>query len=222
MSNHIAPAAKIKRVRFAPLAIATGVAAAVLLSVSMSGTLSGFVASITNDTNTAASGSLVMQESQAGANGAPTVTCLSTSAATGVDSNAATCSTINKFGGSTTMVPGQTVTSVVSIKNVGTSKASTFTLTPGAACTQTKNGTVNGSATDFCSKLNVVITAAGTSAPVFSGTAATLAGSSAKTLTALAANGSTDFTFAVTLDSSAGNTHQGLGASLPLTWTFAS
>ncbi|RII85342.1 hypothetical protein DZF95_18295, partial [Clavibacter michiganensis] len=115
--------------------------------------------------NTAASGSLVMQESQAGATGTPTVTCLSTSATGGVDSNAATCSTINKFGGSTTMIPGQTVTSVVNIKNVGTSKASTFTLTPGAACAQTKNGTVNGSATDFCAKLNVVITAAGTSTP---------------------------------------------------------
>ncbi|CCE74037.1 hypothetical protein [Clavibacter nebraskensis] len=222
MSHHTAAATKkTTRVRFAPLAIATGVAAAVLLSVSMSGTLSGFVASITNDTNTAASGSLVMQESQAGANGAPTVTCLSTSATSGVDSNAATCSTINKFGGSTAMMPGQTVTSVVSIKNVGTTRASTFTLTPGAACTQIKNGTVNGSATDFCSKLNVVITAAGSATPVYSGTAAALAGSSAKTLTALAANASTDFTFAVTLDSSAGNTYQGLGASLPLTWTFA-
>jgi hypothetical protein len=220
MSNHIAPAAKAKRVRFAPLAIATGVAAAVLLSVSMSGTLSGFVASITNDTNTAASGSLVMQESQAGANGAPTVTCLSTSAATGVDANAATCSTINKFGGSTTMIPGQTVTSVVNIKNVGTSKASTFTLTPGAACAQTKNGTVNGTATDFCAKLNVVITSGGVN--VFTGTAATLAGSPAKTLAALNAGASSDFTFAVTLDNSAGNTYQGLGASLPLTWSFAS
>jgi hypothetical protein len=220
MSNHIAPAAKTKRVRFAPLAIATGVAAAVLLSVSMSGTLSGFVASITNDTNTAASGSLVMQESQVSATGAPTVTCLSNTG--GVDANAATCSTINKFGGSTTMIPGQTVTSVVNIKNVGTSKASTFTLTPGAACTQTKNGTVNGTATDFCAKLNVVITAAGSATPVFSGTAATLAASPAKTLTALTAGASTDFTFAVTLDNSAGNTYQGLGASLPLTWSFAS
>ncbi|OUE07375.1 hypothetical protein CMsap09_00405 [Clavibacter michiganensis] len=220
MSHHIAPAAKTRRVRFAPLAIATGVAAAVLLSVSMSGTLSGFVASITNSNNTAASGTLVMQESQTGANGTPTVTCLSTSATGGVDSNAATCSTINKFGGSTTMIPGQTVTSVVNIKNVGTSNAATFTLTPAAACLQTKNGAVNGSASDFCSKLNVVITSGGTN--VFSGTAATLAGSPAKTLTALAAGASSDFTFAVTLDASAGNTYQGLGASLPLTWTFAS
>jgi hypothetical protein len=220
MSHHIAAAAKTKRVRFAPLAIATGVAAAVLLSVSMSGTLSGFVASITNDQNTAASGSLVMQESQVGATGTPTITCLSTSATGGADTNAATCSTINKFGGSTTMIPGQTVTSVVNIKNVGTSKASTFTLTPGALCAQSKNGTVNGSATDFCAKLNVVITSGSTT--VFSGTAATLAGSPAKTLTALAAGASSDFTFAVTLDSSVGNTYQGLGASLPLTWTFAS
>ena len=68
--------------------------------------------------------------------------------------------------------------------------------------------------------IDAVITSGGTN--VFSGTAATLAGSPAKTLTALAAGASSDFTFAVTLDASAGNTYQGLGASLPLTWTFAS
>ncbi|NRG41290.1 hypothetical protein GTU73_16955 [Rathayibacter sp. VKM Ac-2804] len=218
MSNHTA---KRKRVRFAPLVLATSVAAAALLSVSMSGTLSGFVASITNTNNTAASGSLVMEEKSTGAN---PVTCLSTDGGS-VSTNTATCSTINKFGGSTTMIPGQTVTTAITIKNAGTVSANTFTLTPGAKCEQTANtaaGTLSGTATDFCSKLNVVITSGSTT--VYSGTAAALAGSAAKSLATapVTAGTSTPFTIAVTLDSSAGNTYQGLSGSLPLTWTFAS
>ena len=215
MSNHTA---KRKRVRFAPLVLATSVAAAALLSVSMSGTLSGFVASITNTNNTAASGSLVMEEKSTGTT---PVTCLSTDGGS-VSTNTATCSTINKFGGSTTMVPGQTVSTSITIKNAGTVSANTFTLTPGAACAQSANGTPAGTATDFCSKLNVVITSGSTT--VYSGTAAALAGTAAKSLSAapVTAGTSTPFTIAVTLDSSAGNTYQGLSASLPLTWTFAS
>jgi hypothetical protein len=208
--------AKAKRVRFAPLAIATAAAAAVLLSVSMSGTLSGFVASIQNN-GSAASGTLVMEEKTTGAS-AP-FTCLSTEGAS-IGTNTATCTTINKFGGSTTMIPGQTVTTAVTIKNAGTVAANTFTLTPGAACTQSANGPVSGSATDFCAKLNVVIMSERT--VIYSGTAAALAGSAPKVLTAPAAGVSTPFTFAVTLDASAGNAYQGLAASLPLTWTFAS
>jgi hypothetical protein len=215
MSNHTA---KRKRVRFAPLVLATSVAAAALLSVSMSGTLSGFVASITNTNNTAASGSLVMEEKSTGAT---PVTCLSTDGGS-ISTNTATCSTINKFGGSTTMVPGQTVSTSITIKNAGTVSANTFTLTPGAACAQSANGTPAGTATDFCSKLNVVITSGSTT--VYSGTAAALAGTAAKSLSAapVTAGTSTPFTIAVTLDSSAGNTYQNLSASLPLTWTFAS
>ncbi|PPF25444.1 hypothetical protein C5C36_16640 [Rathayibacter sp. AY1G1] len=217
MSTHTA---KSKRVRFAPLAIATSIAAAALLSVSMSGTLSGFVASISNTGNTAASGSLVMEEKSTGAS---PITCLSTDGGS-ISTNTATCATINKFGGSTTMVPGQTVTTAITLKNTGTVAANTFTLTPGATCSQSNNvaAGASGSATDFCGKLNVVITSGGTT--VFTGTAATLAGSAVKTLnTAPVTPGtSTPFSIAVTLDSSATNAYQGLSASLPLTWTFAS
>lgn len=218
---------KKRRVRFAPIAIVTGVVGVALLAVSMTGTLSGFVASITNSTNTAASGALVMQEQNAGA----TVTCLSTDGGS-VSTNASTCSTINKFGGSTTMVPGQTITTPITIKNIGTVPAGSFTLTPGGTCTQSANTPVNtattssttsGSANDFCAKLNVVITSG--TVTVFSGTAASLAGAASSSFTmpaAPAAGVSVPFTFAVTLSSSAGNAYQGLAASLPLTWTFNS
>ena len=215
MSNHTATV-KTKRVRFAPLVIATSIAAAALLSVSMSGTLSGFVASITNSNNTAASGTLVMEEKSTGTT---PVTCLSTDGGS-VSTNTATCSTINKFGGSTNMTPGQTVTTAITIKNAGTVAANTFTLTPGATCAQTTNGTLSGTATDFCSKVKVVITSGATE--IFNGTAATLAGSPVKSLGAVAAGVSTPFSIAVTLDPAANNTYQGLSASLPLTWTFAS
>jgi hypothetical protein len=216
-SNHAA--AKAKRLRFAPLAIATGVLGAVLLSVSMSGTLSGFVASITNSTNTAASGALTMQEQNSGA----TVTCSSTDGGS-VSTNTATCATINKFGGSTTMIPGQTVTTPITIKNTGSVTANTFTLTPGSTCTQSNNGTLNGTALDLCSKMTVVITntTASPNTTLYSGTLAGLASGGAIALPTAAAGATTGFTFAVTLPATAGNTYQGLAASLPLTWTFSS
>lgn len=216
-SNHTA--AKPKRLRFAPLAIATGVLGAVLLSVSMSGTLSGFVASIQNTTNTAASGALTMQEQNAGA----TVTCSSTDGGS-VSTNTATCATINKFGGSTTMIPGQTVSTPITIKNTGTVTANTFSLTPGTTCTQSNSGTLNGTATDLCTKLNVVITntTASPNVVVYSGTLAGLASGGAISLPTVASAATVGFKFDVTLPSTVGNTYQGLAASLPLTWTFSS
>ncbi|MCL9663910.1 hypothetical protein L2091_01530 [Curtobacterium albidum] len=206
----------LKRIRFAPVALLAGIFAAVLLSLSLTGTLSGFAASITNSSNTAATGTLVMQEQNAGA----TVTCLSTDGGS-VSTNAATCSTINKFGGSTTMTPGNTVNTAISIKNTGTANAATFTLTPGATCTQSANGTQNGTATDLCAKMNLVITSGSTT--VFNGTLASFKGAPASSFTmpqAPAAGATVPFNFAVTLDQSAGNTYQGLAASVPMTWTF--
>ncbi len=217
--SHAPTPSRARRQRFTPIAIATGIAGSLLLSLSLTGTLSGFVASIQNSNNTAATGALVMEEKTT--TGAA-VTCLSTDGGS-VSTNTATCSSINKFGGNTAMVPGQTVTTGITIKNVGTVAASTFTLTPGATCTQSNNGALNGTATNLCSKLNVVITSGATT--VFTGTLASLAGAlpAAFTMPAAPAAGvSVPFSIAVTLDASAGNTYQGLSASLPLTWAFAS
>jgi hypothetical protein len=204
-----------KRRRFTPVAVATGLLGAVLLSVSMTGTLSGFVASIQNSTNTAATGSLTMEEKTTSG---PVVTCLSTDGGS-VYTNSATCSTINKFGGSTTLVPGAAAgNTAITIKNTGTLNAATFTLTPGL-CTQTVGGV--GAATNLCSKINVVITSGVTT--IFSGTAAGLAAGGIITIAAPPAAGvSVPFNFAVSLDTTADNTYQGLQASLPLTWKFTS
>ena len=199
------------RVRFAPWAVAVGVASTALLGLSTTGTLSAFVASITNSTNTAASGTVVMTETNSGG----TVTCTS-----GISATAATCANINKFGGSTTMVPGTPVATAINITNTGTAQVNTFTLTPGATCTQSNNGAVNGTATDLCAKLNLTITSGATS--VYSGTLASFAGHAAFPLANPTTGTAVPFTFTVTLDPSAGNTYEGLAASVPMTWAFSS
>ena len=155
-----------------------------------------------------------MQEQNAGA----TVTCNSTDSTT-VSVNSSTCSTINKFGGSTSMVPGGSVATTISIKNAGTAPAGSFTLAPGA-CSQASNASSYGTATDLCTKMALTILAGATS--IYSGTLAGLVTNGAITLTPPAAGVSTNYTFTVTMNSSAGNTYQGLTASLPLTWTFNS
>ncbi|GAA1341194.1 hypothetical protein [Arthrobacter roseus] len=207
---------RLKRRRFTPAVLAAGVLGTLLLSLSMTGTLSAFTAQITNNTNTAASGSLIMKETSSDG----VKECLSTGIGTTVTNNAATCSTINKFGGSNAMLPGTKVTTQINIQNVGTAPASTFTLTP-AACTQAKVGTYSGTATDLCAKMNIVIKSG--AATVFTGTLAGLAASTpAITMPpAPAAGVSVPFTFDVTLDAAAGDTYQGLQASMPLVWTFS-
>ena len=204
--------------RLTPAAVLAGAVGSVALAASMTGTLSAFTASINNTVNTTAAGTLSMQEQ----NGAGTVTCNSTDAGS-ISTNAATCATINKYGGSTTMVPGTAIATNITIKNTGTIAASTFTLTP-AACTQFNNGTPNGSATDFCGQLNVLIKSGTTS--VFNGSATALATGGVITLPAgvapVAPGATVPFTFTTTLASTAGNTYQGLGASQGLTWTFTS
>jgi hypothetical protein len=210
---------------FSPLLVLAGLAGAVVLSLSMTNTFSAFTAAITNSVNTGASGTVILQEINTGTGGA---TCNSTDATT-VSVNAATCSTINKYGGSTVMVPtnagGTTSVSTtnVTFKNTGTGTAQTFTLTPGA-CTQSVNGTPTGTATDFCTKLDVVLKSGATT--VYSGTAAGLAAGGVINLGALASvpapgGAVVPFTFTVTVDTTAGNTYQNLAASQPLVWTLS-
>lgn len=67
-----------KRLRFTPLALTTVLLSAGLLSLSVTGTLSGFTAAITNSANSAATGTLIMQEQNAGATVTTTVTIKNT------------------------------------------------------------------------------------------------------------------------------------------------
>ncbi|MTD15732.1 hypothetical protein GIS00_17500 [Nakamurella sp. YIM 132087] len=213
MSQHSLPRSADRSAgrRFAPMMVVAGIVGALLLSLSMTGTLSAFTAAITNTTNTAGSGTLILRE-VGGAN-----SCVSSD-------STASCATINKYGGSTTLVPSDGVTGVstttVNFTNTGTATAASFTLKANA-CTQSGTGT----ATTFCSKLNVKIATGATT--LFNGTATALATQTAATpiaVTVPTANaGSTvAVTFTVWLDSTADNTFQGLQASQPLVWTLAS
>lgn len=213
--------------RFAPLVLLAGVAAAVVMALSMTNTLSAFVATITNSNDTAAAGTVVLQET----NATGSVTCNSIDNTT-ISTDSATCATINKYGGSTTMVPSNTaggpgtagVTTLVNFRNTGTAPASSFQIAF-QPCVQGTNGTLNGSATDYCSKLRVNVTS-GSTVIVPNQTAAELAGKSFPITGAAipAANGASTvpMTFTVYLDSTAGNTYQGLSASQPIVWTLAS
>ena len=219
VSENASTPARPRRRRLAPLVWLGSAVAAIVVALGVSGTLSGFTASIDNTTNTAATGTLLMSETDG------TATCYSNGTATGApDSNAGTCATINKFGGSAVMAPGVAGPAVtVTITNNGNIKANVFTLTPDAACTQTNNAatTAHGSAVDLCAKLNVKITTGvGTTGDVYSGTMAALGTHAAFTLPAVNGGANAVFTFQVTLDSTAGNNYQGLKASTGLTWAF--
>ena len=219
-----------KQRRFIQLIVAAGLVGAVVMSLAMTNTLSAFVATITNSNDTAATGAVVLQET--GATGP--AACNSTDNNTINNNSYATCTTFNKYGGSTTMVPSNaagttnTATTVVNFKNTGSSPATSFTMAFGA-CGQINNGTTNnGSATDFCSKLHVKVTSGATTV-VPDTTAANLALPANATvpltgaLIPTANSGSTvPFTFTTYVDTSAGNTYQGLQASQPITWTLSS
>jgi len=204
-----------KRKLSLPLVLA-GSVSSLVLALGMSPTFSAFSASITNSANTAGTGTLIMEESSAGTS----KPWLSTDGPNGLSGNAATCASINKYGGTGTLLtPGGAANiTTVTIKNVGKMAATSFSLTPGE-CEQSTLGASNGTAKDLCKKLHIKITTGST--PVYDGPADAF--NKTLPLTPLAAGASADYTFAVSLDSipdATVNSYQGLQASQPLTWTF--
>jgi len=202
-----------KRKLSLPLVLA-GSVSSLVLALGMSPTFSAFTAQITNDTNNTSAGTLVMEESTTV--GSLTTTCKSTDGGN-VSSNAATCSTINKYGGAN-LAPGGTTTTTVIIKNSGNLTPASFSLTPGS-CTQT--GTVSGSAADICTKMTLILKQDDGTTPIYSGSL--LAFSGAKPLTTVAPEDTSTFTFQITFgDATLGNTYQGLTANQTLIWKFQS
>jgi len=222
---------RTKRRRFTPLIIGTGLLCAAVLALATSGVLSGFTASITNSANSIGMGTLLMQES------GQSVTCLSTAAAAPISTNAGTCAGINKFGlANSNSVPGSTYTTSITIKNIGTVAASTFTLTP-SGCTSTTPAAGTGSDVAFCGKVLISIEDDSASASCLVGGTAGSACPATPTATlsswttavdlnaaagAVAAGASRVFKFTVLISSSADNSDQGLAASESLVWAFGS
>jgi hypothetical protein len=210
--------AKLLKKRSMSLVFSAGVSSLVL-ALGMTPTFGAFTASISGDVNNAGTGTIVMQETDSSG----TITCLSTDGG-GVWLNAASCSTMNRYGGDLGMRPGDSAVVVTYIRNIGTITASSFSLTPGV-CVQSATGTLSGSATDFCSKLAVSITSGLTA--IFSGTAAALGGVgtidvlSRLGLAGVEAGQQTPLTVTTTMDPTVDNSYQGLRVSQPVTWTFS-
>jgi hypothetical protein len=220
-----------RRRRITPLFAVAGLVGAAVLALATTGVLSGFTASITNNSNTISTGTLLMQES------GQSQTCLSTTAASQISTNASLCSTINKFGvGNTLSVPGSSYTSTITVKNTGSIPANTFTLTP-SGCTSTTPGAGTGSDAAFCSKVLISIEddtttpscliggTAGSACPATpTATLTTWAAASNLNATAgaVASNTSRVYKFTVMISSAADNTDQGLTASESLVWAFGS
>ncbi|MDO4870511.1 MAG: hypothetical protein Q3996_00210 [Candidatus Saccharibacteria bacterium] len=197
--------------------IVIGSLASLMVAFTLTPAFAGIVASIQNTTNTAATGTLTMKESSGAA------TCNSFD---GQTNNTATCSTINKYGGtSTPLLPGGAAkVTDVTIQNTGNIAATSFTLTPGGCTSSNVSGASFSGGGDLCTKVKVVITSGTTT--LFNGTAAALNTGGAIDIlnklgkTSVTANESIPIKFSVSLDPSADATFQGKQISQPLTWQF--
>ncbi len=207
------------------LALGSSVVAAIVLSLGVSGTLSSWTSAIiSNDTNTVATASAVILREV----GPGPQTCLSSSGA----ANSFTCSTINKYGGtSSPLAPGggQTVDAVFT--NVGSASASTFVLTPGSCSQSPTAGSGTPPAANVCTSGDLTVAVSCSNGATYSagsawtdlvyaaGAPGSLSGTLTHTAT-LAAGASFTCRFTVALSASASVLAQGITASQPLTWTL--
>jgi hypothetical protein len=225
---------RLGRRQVMPFAWAVAAISVVVLGLGMTGTLSGFTASINNNANSAGTGSVVMVETS----GATTCYSNGSTSTTAITTNSNTCS-INKLGGNLTMIPGTTSTVPVTITNAGTSPVATaFSLTPGG-CSQSSNGSPAGSDSSFCGVVDVAIwdsTDTKCIVPSSAGSSqASCVPSSSNTLTSLgtspidlkaitgsiAAGGARTFSIITEIDpSNANNADMNLQVGDNLTWTF--
>jgi len=205
-------------------ALGSSAVAAIILSLGVSGTLASWTSAvITNDTNTVATASAVILREVG-----PSATCYSSSGA----SNSYTCSTVNKYGGtSSPLAPGGSQVTDVVFSNVGSASASTFVL-GAAACSQNPTaGSGTPAAANVCTNGDLTVAISCSNGATYSGGsawvdlvyAAGAPGSIPATLThtaTLAAGSSFTCRFTVALSASASVLDQGITASQVLTWTL--
>jgi len=213
--------------------LGAGLLGVALMSLTASLTLGAFSATVVNPTNSFSSATIVLQQT------AGSTTCDSTGGTNSITaSNSYNCTTIDDLGAAVNQVPGgSAVSQALTLKNVGASGASTFTMTPGACAQQASAGAApySGTSVDFCNDIDVTIqddTVTGSPKCVYpSGSSAcpalsssytlnTLGAASAFSLGALAAGASDKYTIKTQLDSGVDNTDQGLTAKLAFTWSL--
>ena len=223
-----------RRRRLTPVALAAGLIGSAVLGLGATGTFSALTATITNTNNTAGTGSLVMQETNA--TGTQTGSCLSTDSNT---SNSSTCTAFNKYGGSTTLLPGSgTSTATVRIYNIGSLQASQFTIKPLGCTVYTNPNTTSGNICGYLKlTLTCQVTTAGTTAAAVSVYDGALASSNLTQIantaidlktakactpspTTSGGNSYTTFVFSVALDNTADNNVMGQTAKQDIQWTL--
>lgn len=210
----------------------SGAGAAVMLILGGSGTLSSWTAAIiSNNTNTVATANaVILQETGPASQGTPVC---NSSQGTQVTVNSYACSTVNKYGGTTTpLTPGTTVTTDVTFKNIGSANGTSFALTPGVCSQAPIAGSGTPAAGDLCAggDLTVSVKCSPGSTYVAASAWADLSYAAAapptttKSHAAVAGdlNAGTSWTceIAVTLVSGAAITDQGITVSQALTWTL--
>jgi hypothetical protein len=210
-----------KRRRSAQLWVGAGLAATVLV-LGVNGTLSSWTtALITNDQNTAgATSTYVALIETDGTN-----TCDTTTLPNNTD---AACSTINKYGGDTTMSPGDSSVVDVTFTDPGTGDGNTFSYAPGS-CTPT-DGT---GGVDLCTDGDLTVTVSCSTGASYSagavvaalgqsatpGTLATKSWTSAPALAAASASAVT-CRFTTALSAAAKPSDAGSQVAQPVTWTL--
>ncbi|MFL6154532.1 MAG: hypothetical protein ACJ72D_00455 [Marmoricola sp.] len=205
-------------------ALGSSAVAAVVLTLGVSGTLSSWTSAvISNDTNTVATASAVILKEVG-----PSATCFSSSGA----SNSYTCSSVNKYGGtSSPLSPGGNQVTDVVFSNVGSASASTFVLAAGSCSQNPTAGSGTPPAANVCTSGDLTVAISCSNGATYaSGSAWTdlvyaagAPGSVPGTLThtaTLAAGASFTCRFTVALSASASVLAQGITASQALTWTL--
>ena len=208
------------------------------LALTATFTLGGFSAAIANNANAVSSATIQLEE------GTGATTCYSTGTGSGGTVSAANSSNcgINLLTGTLDQVPGGAgLTTTITLTNVGNHNATVATLVAGACAAAAASDDANYAGSDtagFCGKVDVTISNTTTGAtdkcvyptqaavcPALSNayTLALLAGTTfnATPLSALNAGASATYTITVGLDSTAGNTDQGLTATIPFTWSIS-
>jgi hypothetical protein len=215
-----------KRRRFAPLIWVSGGLAAVLMVLGVSGTLSDWTSAvISNDSNSAGTTSSVVLEETGvdGAGAAATCTTANT-----VD-NTYTCSQINKYGDGgaldTTLAPGDSISSTVTLANTGSGDASTFTMIPGPCTSEYNTGVHVGnppaSGDDLCGQLQVAVACTGDATLTVAATSLATFAATHTLATGLASGETTSCEFTVSLPSTTPSNYSGQTVTQGIDWTIS-
>jgi hypothetical protein len=206
MSRHATPVSRAQRQRLNLAVIAAGLAAAVVLALTFSGTLSVFTQAFLHGTNTVSTSTIRIAETTAdGSPGACT---------TGSDGTAS-CTDPNLYGGESLRPGDSSTTQTIYFANTGTATPTGFRLTGGPCATSPASGS------DLCNQLVVKMTWRGADVLPASTTPAYLAANAITLPNPPAANERIPLTVQVSLPQDATAPTSGVTLSQALTFTFS-